>query len=551
MLRLPFRSSRRAIPLGLAALSLPCLLAFAAQPGRDAEEAPLKLRLSYTLSQSGATHGTPYKSGVSETERAMLRLENRAGQSREQERQALDDMLQRLDRMGQTVASLQSLIGSMPAPCNSAVTAPCSDTTAIPPSSNRPANPNATGRAPSPLEPGTLPGPLPGTLPGTLPGSKISSLDKSTSVSSTSAAPVTSPEQHPKDSPVKPPAATPPIAVSPSKRGDDDDAEAGAGTGWLALPAGLSDPLLLGGAAGVVGLLGLLGLWAVLGQRRRKRQQSGDAASSKKSGAKKTAAASSATRRQSGKSSKSDKVRRGRELTLAEQLRLAELEDDPVSTKAGKTDPALSPGLAEPARQASPEAGLPPPGNSAGERVEGNANRRIATTSELDGDTTMKVRDWTAPSDTDDIAGRSDGDLSLDLADIMMSMGLTDRAEETLRESIAEYPKQSLAHRLKLISLYRRTGQKEKFLEAAQAMQAEFNVAAPIWSVEPEPAANIRQPSLEDYPHVMQQISRLWPQPACADYLDKLLGDNRQGTRTGFNLAIAEEILFLLSLLRV
>ena len=163
----------------------------------------------------------------------------------------------------------------------------------------------------------------------------------------------------------------------------------------------------------------------------------------------------------------------------------------------------------------------------------------------------MKVRDWTSPCDTDDIAGRTDGDLSLDLADIMMSMGLTDRAEETLRESIAEYPKQSLAHRLKLISLYRRTGQKEKFLEAAQAMQAEFNVAAPIWSVEPEPTANIRQPSLEDYPHVMQQISRLWPQPACGDYLDKLLGDNRQGTRTGFNLAIAEEILFLLSLLRV
>jgi hypothetical protein len=42
----------------------------------------------------------------------------------------------------------------------------------------------------------------------------------------------------------------------------------------------------------------------------------------------------------------------------------------------------------------------------------------------------------------------------------------------------------------------------------------------------------------------------LWPRRSCAQYLSRLIEDNRGGTRSGFPQPVVEEILFLLDLLR-
>ena len=50
-------------------------------------------------------------------------------------------------------------------------------------------------------------------------------------------------------------------------------------------------------------------------------------------------------------------------------------------------------------------------------------------------------------------------------------------------------------------------------------------------------------------PHVMEAIQRSWNSEEGVAYLEHLLRDTRDGTRSGFPLAIAREILFLVDLL--
>jgi pilus assembly protein FimV len=54
--------------------------------------------------------------------------------------------------------------------------------------------------------------------------------------------------------------------------------------------------------------------------------------------------------------------------------------------------------------------------------------------------------------------------------------------------------------------------------------------------------------TLEEIPRIRDQIISLWGKPGCADYLEKLLRDNRDGQRRGFSLPVVEEVLFLIDL---
>lgn len=149
------------------------------------------------------------------------------------------------------------------------------------------------------------------------------------------------------------------------------------------------------------------------------------------------------------------------------------------------------------------------------------------------------------PPDADDAV--DDAELSLELADVMLSMGLAEGAAQTLSDHIRSHPRQALYHWLKLLDVYRRSGMKEEFDKSAQELQQHFNIAPPDWQA--IDAAN-RISSLESYAHIINRTQELWPRHSCADYLNRLLDDNRGGTRTGFPQPVIEEILFLLAILR-
>jgi outer membrane biosynthesis protein TonB len=136
-------------------------------------------------------------------------------------------------------------------------------------------------------------------------------------------------------------------------------------------------------------------------------------------------------------------------------------------------------------------------------------------------------------------------DQALELADIMLSMGLGQGAAQTLTEQIRNEPKQALRHWLKLLEVYRRNGQQAEFERSAEELRQHFNVKPEDWH-----AQSGTQHSVEDYPHIASRLTELWGKPACLVYLKNLLADNRGGARAGFPQSVAEELLMLSAILR-
>lgn len=140
-------------------------------------------------------------------------------------------------------------------------------------------------------------------------------------------------------------------------------------------------------------------------------------------------------------------------------------------------------------------------------------------------------------------AAAPNADPAIELADIMISMGLTHGAAQTLSEEVHEHPKLALYHWLKLLEIYRQSDMREDFDKAASDLRRYFNVEAQAWD-----AAGSAL-SIEDYPHLAEALQALWPWQECAAFLSRLLEDNRGGTRAGFPQSVAEEILLLRQML--
>jgi len=133
---------------------------------------------------------------------------------------------------------------------------------------------------------------------------------------------------------------------------------------------------------------------------------------------------------------------------------------------------------------------------------------------------------------------------AIELANIMTSMGLTESAAQTLVDHIRENPRQSLQHWLKLLELHRINGKRQEYERSSEEMRLHFNVQADHWSG----GSGAGRETLEAYPHIRAQIVRRWHDSECVKYLHSLLMDNREGTRSGFPLSVAEEILLLIAI---
>ncbi len=137
---------------------------------------------------------------------------------------------------------------------------------------------------------------------------------------------------------------------------------------------------------------------------------------------------------------------------------------------------------------------------------------------------------------------------TLQLAEIMLSMGLTQGAAQTLIEYTDANPRQAVYHWLKLLAIYRDSGQRQDFEETAEKLRKFFNIqAAGTAGADPGEA-----PTLESFPRIADQIQKLWSQPEeCQTYLRQLLEDNRDGLRIGFPQTVAEEFLLLGEILKI
>lgn len=135
----------------------------------------------------------------------------------------------------------------------------------------------------------------------------------------------------------------------------------------------------------------------------------------------------------------------------------------------------------------------------------------------------------------------------MDLADVMLSFGQTDSAMDALREFLQEHPDAGVDPWVRMFDLLRTAGKRDEFEALAARVNLIFNIEPPAWD---DVATTSASPgSLEGYDHLCRQLTDNWPAPACAELLDRLLRDNRGGTRRGFPLAVVEELLLLRNML--
>lgn len=224
----------------------------------------------------------------------------------------------------------------------------------------------------------------------------------------------------------------------------------------------------------------------------------------------------------------------------------APLQPETITTVAAPTpiapadvEPVAAPELAAGATPAPlPEAAAPMIDFSLEHDPEGEAraNARIPVVRSKEGNTRV-------PEQRQAI----DVEPTLQLAEIMLSMGLEQGAAQALVEYTEANPRHALHHWLKLLGIYRKRGLHKEFTEAAERLRQNFNIQAEYWAKQGSGEA----PSLEKFSRVAEHIQKIWVQPAeCIDYLRRLLEDNRDGERAGFPQSVAEEMLLLIEILK-
>lgn len=136
---------------------------------------------------------------------------------------------------------------------------------------------------------------------------------------------------------------------------------------------------------------------------------------------------------------------------------------------------------------------------------------------------------------------------AIELAEIMMGFGRLQGAADTLAEFIASNPKRAVTPWLKLLEVYRAANLREEFDTLAMQLNKTFNVKSVTWESFEE--ARQSKLSIEQMAHVSKKIQDRWGTTEGQAYLEKLLRDNRDGTREGFPLSVIDEILTLATVL--
>lgn len=139
-------------------------------------------------------------------------------------------------------------------------------------------------------------------------------------------------------------------------------------------------------------------------------------------------------------------------------------------------------------------------------------------------------------------------DSVIELAEIMLSFGRVHGAAETLADFIKAHPGRSVAPWLKLLEVYHTADMRGEFEALVTRLHATFNVQPITWENFQE-AQRHPSSSVEDFPHILEPIQRQWGSAECRALVEKLLRENRGGSRGGFPISVVDELLVLAAVL--
>jgi hypothetical protein len=140
---------------------------------------------------------------------------------------------------------------------------------------------------------------------------------------------------------------------------------------------------------------------------------------------------------------------------------------------------------------------------------------------------------------------------TLEEAKLLMSVNRSTDAIAHLKMTIESQPRASINHWLYLLEVFRKLNLKDEFEQYANRLHQTYNVMTPVWyEKEAEVSTVMIVPqSIEEFPHIMEQLYGVWPGELAGVYLRSLITDNRGGERLGFGKEVVNEIVFLIELL--
>lgn len=136
------------------------------------------------------------------------------------------------------------------------------------------------------------------------------------------------------------------------------------------------------------------------------------------------------------------------------------------------------------------------------------------------------------------------GDLK-NMIEAFVAKGNSVLAIRLLENHILHEPEESPIPWLLLIDLLRSEKNAARYEYRRLQCQMFFNVAVPPYS---NPGCKIGSEEIEYYPHVIAELTRIWPGDEAIPYLDALLYDNRGGSRAGFSFSAYNDIVLLRSI---
>jgi hypothetical protein len=128
-------------------------------------------------------------------------------------------------------------------------------------------------------------------------------------------------------------------------------------------------------------------------------------------------------------------------------------------------------------------------------------------------------------------------------AEFWLSLNNPQRAIEILEPHTGVENADSPVTWLYLLDLYREVGDEEKYNTLRDRFTRLFNARIPLYG-EPE----MQSQTLEDFPHLLARICKLWQSAEIVPFLQSLLIDDRAGARAGFDLPLYRDILLLIGI---
>jgi hypothetical protein len=133
----------------------------------------------------------------------------------------------------------------------------------------------------------------------------------------------------------------------------------------------------------------------------------------------------------------------------------------------------------------------------------------------------------------------------LDQAEVFMAHGHGELAIHLLQEHLRDAPAESPVPWLLLLDLLHRAGDTAGYVAASTECRRYFNVNLDGRAFFSEGDDG---QGLEAYPHLLEQMVKVWNTPDIAAFFEDLVFDHRGGTRVGFEPGAYRDILLLRSI---